>query len=300
METHLRMAGPLSPSHWVMKQVSALTGHQADLSRFENPQGDPGWYGPDSVIWQVHAHFVAMMVGGIGSLMLQALHPRALAAVWDHSNFRHDLTGRLGRTAYFIAATTFGPEDLAQEVIDRVNRIHAQIRGIMPDGRTYQANEPELVEWVHMAEVHCFLQAYQSLSTRPLGPVEANRYLREVGRSGLALGARTVPETLDELASGLAARRSDLQIDERTRQTHAWIEALPRQSPQTWLTQAMVTQALSTLPDWALALMGRSQNEANWQGGWRRRMLLALGAALQPTLLEQGVAGVARRRVLAD
>ena len=68
METHLRMAGPLRPSRWVMQQVRALTGHEADLSRFEQPAGDVGWYGPDSVIWQVHAHFVAMMVGGIGSL----------------------------------------------------------------------------------------------------------------------------------------------------------------------------------------------------------------------------------------
>lgn len=297
METHLPMAGPLSPSHWLMKQVGALTGHQADLSRFAHPPGDPGWYGPDSVIWRVHAHFVAMMVGGIGSLMLQALHPRALGAVWDHSNFRHDLTGRLGRTAYFIAATTFGPEDLVNEVLARVNRIHAGIRGSLPDGRSYQANEPELVEWVHLAEVHCFLQAHQSLGTHPLGPAEANQYVREVGRSGLALGARTVPETVEALAQGLASRQADLLIDERTRQTHAWIEALPQQSPQPWLTQLMVDQATSTLPDWALALMGKPRPHPGPLGQWRRRTLKALGAAIQPTLLEQGVAGVARRRV---
>ena len=297
METHLRMAGPLRPSRWVMQQVRALTGHEADLSRFEQPAGDVGWYGPDSVIWQVHAHFVAMMVGGIGSLILQALHPRALAAVWDHSNFRSDLKGRLGRTAYFIAATTYGPHALAQDVIDRVNSIHARIQGQMPNGMPYRANEPELIEWVHMAEVHCFLQAHQTLSQSPLGPAQANQYLREAARTGYALGARHLPVTTHDLAQGLMARQAEWVMDERTRQTHAWIDALPEQSPQPWLMRALVNEARLCLPDWTLNWMGEPSAGSELQASWRRRLLKGLGAAIQPVLLEQGVVGVARRRI---
>ncbi|MBM3398631.1 MAG: DUF2236 domain-containing protein, partial [Betaproteobacteria bacterium] len=89
-------------------RVRALTGATGDARDFLEPAGDPGLFGPDSAAWQVHAHFVAMMTGGLSSLMLQALHPRALAAVWDHSSFRTQLQARLGRTALFVATTTYG------------------------------------------------------------------------------------------------------------------------------------------------------------------------------------------------
>jgi uncharacterized protein (DUF2236 family) len=88
------------------ERVRAITGSKASLDDFANPKGDIGLFGPESMAWRVHAHFTAMMVGGLSSLIVQSLHPRALAAVWDHSDFRHKLKGRLGRNAYFVAATT--------------------------------------------------------------------------------------------------------------------------------------------------------------------------------------------------
>ncbi|MEY2621330.1 MAG: hypothetical protein RIT26_1150, partial [Pseudomonadota bacterium] len=154
------------------QRVRAVAGSASALDDFKTPLGDPGLFGPQSMAWRVHAHFTAMMVGGLSSLMVQALHPRALAAVWDHSNFRHDLKARLGRTAYFVAATTYGGRAQALRVIDRVNAIHAGLRGTDPFGRPYVANDPELIRWVHLVEVLSFLDGYQHLSLTPLTPAQ--------------------------------------------------------------------------------------------------------------------------------
>jgi uncharacterized protein (DUF2236 family) len=85
-------------------QIMSLTGLSLGKLDLENPKGDPGLFGPDSVSWQVHGDFSSMLIGGISALMLQALHPLALAGVWDHSNFREDMLGRLRRTGQFISA----------------------------------------------------------------------------------------------------------------------------------------------------------------------------------------------------
>ena len=112
------------------ERLRAITGStKSSLEDFAVPAGDPGLFGPASMVWRVHAHFTAMMVGGLSSLIVQALHPRALAAVWDHSQFRDKLKDRLSRTAFFVAATTYGSEAFAMKAIQRVNAIHSRITG---------------------------------------------------------------------------------------------------------------------------------------------------------------------------
>lgn len=90
----------------IESQLMSLTGLSLGNLDLESPKGDPGLFGPDSVSWQVHGDFSSMLIGGISALMLQALHPLALAGVWDHSNFRQDMLGRLRRTSQFISGTT--------------------------------------------------------------------------------------------------------------------------------------------------------------------------------------------------
>ena len=68
------------------------------------------------------------------ALLLQMLHPAVLAGVWDHSDFRADMHGRLRRTAKFIATTTYDHADNGRAMIDKVNRIHARLAGVLPDG----------------------------------------------------------------------------------------------------------------------------------------------------------------------
>ena len=191
------------------QRVRAMTGATGDARDFLQPAGDPGLFGPDSAAWQVHAHFVAMMTGGLSSLVLQALHPRALAAVWDHSSFRTQLQARLGRTALFVATTTYGGTAAALQTIERVNRIHAQIRGTLPDGTPYVANDPELIRWVHLGETTSFMRAYQDLSLQPLRTDRQDLYFAEMAHIGERLGAHDLPLTRHQAWSQLQAFRPD-------------------------------------------------------------------------------------------
>ncbi len=88
-----------------------------------------------------------MLCGGISALLLQMLHPLALAGVWDHSRFREDILGRLRRTSQFISATTFATTPDAERLIAKVQGIHQRIAGVDKDGTPYQASDPALLTW---------------------------------------------------------------------------------------------------------------------------------------------------------
>lgn len=276
--------------------IRQMTGSTQSLDNFKLPLGDPGLLGPESLPWRVHAHFISMMVGGLSSLMLQALHPRALAAVWDHSNFRHDLKARLGRTAYFVAITTFGPRELALNAIDRVNRIHANVRGTMPDGSAYVANEPELLRWVHLGEVSSFLRAYQSFSLNPLNPSEEDRYLAEMTLIGKHLGMDDLPQTKQASEEALLVFLPDLQFDYRTAEIIKVIENYPSTLWERPLIKLVIQAAFDELPDWALEMLGRTPSNPLQKQAVRHALRLA-GLPLQAALDEEGVAAFSRQRM---
>ena len=118
----------------IESQLMSLTGLSLGNLDLESPKGDPGLFGPDSVSWKVHGDFSSMLIGGISALMLQALHPLALAGVWDHSNFRQDMLGRLRRTSQFISGTTFGSRRDASWLIEKVRTIHRKWSGMRLTG----------------------------------------------------------------------------------------------------------------------------------------------------------------------
>ena len=202
----------------IVERVRAITGSTSSLDDFSLPKGDAGLFGPDSVAWQVHADFTARMGGGLSSLIVQSLHPRALAAVWDHSDFRHKLKERLGRTAYFVAVTTYGSEALALNAIRRVNAIHANIRGTDLQGRSYVANEPELIRWVHLVEVTSFLAAYQHLAKLPLSANACDQYVNEMARVGHMLGAVDLPLTYSATQAEMLGYADALSFDARAQE----------------------------------------------------------------------------------
>lgn len=147
-------------------QVLGLTGMALKEIDFERPKGEPGLFGPQSAIWQVHGDFTSMLCGGISALLLQMLHPLALAGVWDHSRFREDILGRLRRTSQFISATTFATTPDAERLIAKVQGIHQRIAGVDKDGTPYQASDPALLTWVHVAECSCFMASTCATSGR--------------------------------------------------------------------------------------------------------------------------------------
>jgi len=278
------------------ERVRAITGSKASLDDFATPLGDVGLFGTESVAWRVHAHFTAMMVGGLSSLIVQSLHPRALAAVWDHSDFRHKLKARLGRTAYFVAATTYGSQAMAMKAIDRVNTIHANIRGTDLQGKPYVANEPELIRWVHLVEVASFLAAFQHLSRRPLSVQECDRYISEMTQVGHLLGAVDLPVTFEATQAELRGFAPELSFDARAQEILQVIQAYPADVlDKPWMV-LILKCALDVMPPWVLALMGKSpaceiQKQAT-------RLAVQLSAEpVQWMLDEQGVSAIARQRV---
>ncbi|HEX7935990.1 MAG TPA: oxygenase MpaB family protein [Paraburkholderia sp.] len=237
--------------------VTHLTTGSGPTLDYSSPPGDPGLFGPDSMCWKVHADFTSMMTGGISALMLQALHPLALAAVWDHSTFRTDILGRLRRTATFIAGTTFGSRHDALALIERVRRIHLGVSGMAPDGRPYRASEPALLTWVHVAEVSSFMTAHLRY-VNPALPVEAqDRYFAETARIAHMLGASDVPRSRAKIDAYLLAMQPELIASERTRELVGILTNAPAPSAAMRPAGALMFNAgVDLLPDWAQTMLG--------------------------------------------
>lgn len=177
---------------------------------FDRSPSDPGLFDRDAVVWRVHADRCGL-VGGLRALLLQTMHPLAMAGVAQHSDYRHDPWGRLQRTGAFIAVTTYGSTSAAEATIARVRRIHARIEGVAGDGRPYRADDPHLLAWVHLTEVDSFLRAYRRYgSGAPLTPEDADRYVAEMAGVGTRLGVVDPPETVAGLRQALIAYRPEL------------------------------------------------------------------------------------------
>lgn len=236
--------------------MRALVGSgEVDLTR---PPNDDGLFSPGSAAWRVHGDFSAMMIGGISALLLQMLHPLALAGVWDHSGFRDDRHGRLKRTARFIAATTFGSTETARAAIAQVRRIHDRVGGTLPDGTSYSANDPALLTWVHVAEVDSFLRAYLRYRDPAMSAADQECYLAETAAIAEALGAADVPRSRKEIDAYYARVRPELRADHRTREVATALLAPGDDRATTSAMNLAVAAAIDLLPPWAQALHGRS------------------------------------------
>ncbi|MFZ4499182.1 MAG: oxygenase MpaB family protein [Burkholderiales bacterium] len=275
--------------------IRRSVGHRGPPLAFLEPPGDPGLFGPDSAIWEIHADFVSMMVGGMRALMLQALHPRALAGVWDHSDFRRDLSGRLSRTAYFIAATTYGSQSMAESAIRRVRAIHAEVQGVDEDGRPYRADEPELLEWVHLTEAWSFLTSYQRFAQPDLPQETQDRYFAEMANLSQRLGATALPETRAGVEQRMADRLPQLVYGPRARTAIGLLRDIPVEPEKKPLMRLLHAAAEVELPLWARDLMGLPAP------GFLRREAIVSGVSLLAipirAALNDGVAAHARRRV---
>lgn len=281
------------------ERVRAMTGSKSNLDDFMSPKGDAGFFGLDSVTWKVHANFTAMMVGGLSSLIVQSLHPRALSAVWDHSDFRNKLKDRLGRTAYFVAATTYGSDAMAMSAIRRVNTIHAHIRGTDLKGNPYIANEPALIRWIHLAEVSSFLSAYQHLAKSPLTQPECDQYIREMARIGHLLGAVDLPLTWQTTQKELAGYIGELQFDARAQEILKVVENYPTDFFDKPFMRLTLKAAFDVMPSWVLEVIEK-QPSCALQAQATQLALNLISEPIQWMLDKQGVSAVARQRIQGD
>lgn len=227
------------------------------LERYEAPAGDPGLFGPSSVVWRVHADLPTLLYGGHASLLLQSLHPRVMAGVTDHSNLVTDVLPRLIRTARFVWWTTFGPTELAETLIDRVRAVHDRVRGRTADGRPYSANEPSLLTFVHVAEVWCLLRAYQRYSRSPLLRQEKDRYLKEMTEFATRIGARDVPSSVDEARDYLRVIAPELAVTEGSRFAFMLLDRPMSDHPIEAASHRVIHAAgLDLLPEFAQRIVG--------------------------------------------
>lgn len=238
------------------RRLRGLVGSgELDLAR---PPGDNGLFGPTTPAWRVHGDFSAMMIGGISALLLQMLHPGALAGVWDHSNWRKDRLSRLRRTAQFIAVTTYGPTDAAERAIAHVRMIHDRVHGTLPDGTHYNANDPALLTWVHVAETDSFLRGYLRYRDARMSGDDQDRYIAEVAIVAERLGARDVPRSRADIAAYYRGVRPDLRCDHRTREVADALLAPGDDRAEAAGLAMAGAAALDLLPHWAAALHGRT------------------------------------------
>jgi uncharacterized protein (DUF2236 family) len=241
-------------------EVRALFNDQAKgekpVQRAEDPFIPAG-----SVAARVHGDVTTMMVGGVAALLLQMLHPGALGGVWDHSDFRRDMRGRLRRTARFIAITTYGSKPAAQAAIAHVRGIHAKVGGVQPGGTPYRADDPRLLAWVHVAGSLCFLDAWRRFGG-PLTIAEQDAYFADVAPVAEALGADPVPRTRRAAEALLTSFRPELHVDHRVRevarlvlqQRGETLRDVPAQTVQGLIGRA----AVDLLPGWARTMHGLS------------------------------------------
>lgn len=240
----------------LVKQVQGVFN---DRARGERPviRSANALFPPGSAIWRVHGDVTTMMIGGVAALLLQMLHPAALAGVWDHSTFRDDMLGRLRRTARFIAVTTYGDRTDAEATIARVRQVHEHIRGVMDDGTPYFAGDPRLLAWVHVCEAIGFLDAWITYGNPGMPAAEQDRYFAQAGVVATALGADPVPQTRAEAEALIASFMPELSANARTQDVARMVLTQPAPSRAVAPVQTVLMHAaVDVLPRWAKQMHG--------------------------------------------
>jgi uncharacterized protein (DUF2236 family) len=199
-----------------------------------------------------------MALGGLRALMLQALHPLAMAAVSQHSDYRTDPWGRLRRTAQYIGTVTYGTKAEAERAAARVRAVHARLSGVEPEsGTPYRVDDPALLRWVHCAEVDSFLTAYLRCGGR-LRPREVDAYVAEQVRGAALVGVPQTdcPASAAELREYFRGIRPLLRATAEARAALQFIlfPPLPPAARPAWT--AVAGTAFGLLPAWARGRYG--------------------------------------------
>ena len=214
------------------------------------------WFTPADPVWRVHAD-ASMFPAGVTSLLLQSLHPLAMAGVAGHSGYKGDPWGRLQRTSHYLATTTFGTVEHAEEAIAMVRSIHERVRGKDHLGRPYRAGDPHLLLWVHVAEIDSFLRGFQTFGDVPLTEAEADVYVAQAGIPAARLGVIDPPTSVAELRGVLDAYRPELEATSAAREAARFLlldPPLPFYARPGYGTLA--SGGVSLLPGWAREMLG--------------------------------------------
>ncbi|WP_218712231.1 oxygenase MpaB family protein [Arthrobacter sp. BF1] len=216
---------------------------------------DGGYFGPESAAWAVHGSMTTL-VAGIQALLIQALHPGALAGVQDHSSYRTDPLGRLAGTIRWIFTVSYGDTATARAASEKVLHIHNYILGRYTtntgEERPYTANDPDLLRWIHLAFTQAFLGTHLAYRAQhgngtaiPGGP---DAYVADWAVAGALMRVDNPPATVAELKAQLAAYTPELRYDERVAETVAFIKNPPLPRSQQAGYRVLFAAAVASLP----------------------------------------------------
>lgn len=220
---------------------------------------DTAYFPVDGIARIVHGDLASMIIGGLGSLFFQMLHPHTMAGVAQHSRYRDDPLGRLLQTANFIGYTTYGSKEMAYQSIERVLAVHQPVRGIADDGVAYYANDPHLLAWVHAAELSMFLTSYRRFGKLHLSDLDADRYVLEMASLARDFDIADPPTSVAELEATIDRFRPELRLSSDGAAARDFVARGlvkgPRQRLAYWL---LVQSSFDLLTPWEHELLGVS------------------------------------------
>ncbi|MGW0431475.1 oxygenase MpaB family protein [Micromonospora sp. NPDC003197] len=264
----------------------------------DSNDNDLGLFGPDSVTWKVHEEPI-LIVAGLRSLYLQALHPRAMAGVAQNSNYQTDPWGRLARTATYVATTIYGTTRQAEAAGRRLTARHARLSATDPiTGERFRIDEPDLLRWVHITEVESFVDTARRAGLA-LTAAEVDTYYTEQRQAAALVGLdpSTVPGTAAEVANYYREIRSELRMTRDAAETALFLTAPPAPGK----LSLPVRLSLDLGPA-RLAYFGVAGTAFGLLPAWARRMYgtlglptTALSAQLSIRALRLALATVPRR-----
>jgi uncharacterized protein (DUF2236 family) len=252
------IANPLRRA--VVEDLLTQTGRHDAPHVFGGAPGDPGLIGPGSVSWEINGDLASVVLGGIGAIVMEILHPSVMAGVQDLSSYQED-PYRRGRTTFgYVVTTTFANTTAATRLINAVKRMHGEVNGMRPDGVPYRALDPELIGWVHTCIPWAVMTAYHRYK-RPLSEAERDQYLREQALIGRMGGAGEIPETYAELREYVDAMRPKLSVNQQTLEFFEFLMTMPfgMRAPGPLSRPAHQFQleaGMSLMPPWARRMTG--------------------------------------------
>ena len=214
----------------LLTMLSGDPSGEPDWVKAMSDGDDDGYFGQDSVVWQVNGGN-PVMVAGVVALLMQTLHPGAMAGVHDHSRFRTDPLGRLSGTVRWVVTTTFASTDVVGKELERVAKMHSRVTGSYTPGNSdtevsYQASDHDLTSWVHIVFTDAFLRAHRTWG-EPLETIDGesgeDRYVRQWATTGRLMGMQNPPESVAELHQHLRAFDEVMRVDDRVKEAVRFI-----------------------------------------------------------------------------
>ena len=279
-----------------MAQAKNLAQQAAEPTvDFLQPAGEPALITPDSVSWRIFKNPIALYIGGVAAVLLELAEPRVRSGVWDHTTFRVDPIARMKRTGLAAMVTVYGARSVAEEMIKGITRMHARVRGETPDGRSYRALEPELMNWVQVTASYGFLQGYHRFVT-PLSVADRDRFYAEAQSGARLYGAPGAPMNEAEQETLFAAMLPQL---EPSSIVFEFLDIMHRTRALPLVLQPLqplyLRAAVSLLPTNVLERLQLGGRDRLF--GWQRKLVQKSGALADRIVLREAPPALACQRL---